>query len=181
VYAGPKTLSRGMAAHEIEKEREYNPTSNTKGVTNNSLTSRSSHTNPIIDCITKTPSLSNGRFPQSIMMALLIPIEYVVMYTNQTSLYSTLNDVLCKACSSTLQGPTLDWFTNLALFSISFFDTLTLSFTTHSRKVVGMMLPPSLMAYPRATTKHTQEELESSMKGKPKLLSLWAISEFLKD
>jgi len=36
-----------------------------------------------------------------------------------------------------------------------------------------------MMAYPLAMAKHTQEELESSMKGGPKLLSSWAINEFL--
>jgi len=41
INVGSRTLSRGGTANETEEESEYNPTPKTKGVSNNSLTSRS--------------------------------------------------------------------------------------------------------------------------------------------
>jgi len=37
------------------------------------------------------------------------------------------------------------------------------------------------MAYPLTMVKHIQEEFESYVEGGPKLLSSWAISEYLLD
>jgi len=47
-----ESVTRGMAANETKEKSEYNPTPRTKGVTNNSSTSKSRRRHPFIDGIT---------------------------------------------------------------------------------------------------------------------------------
>jgi len=106
-------------------------TPRTRGVTHNSSTSKSNRRHPFIDEITETPLPKQWKALSVCYDITFDPDEYMSMYTNQISLYSTNDIFLFKVFSSTLRGLAIDWFTNLLQFSIYCFDTLTSSFTTH--------------------------------------------------
>jgi len=46
-------------------------------------------------------------------------------------LYTSQDAVFCKAFSTTLKGPNLEWVTTLSLYSIDSFDILSHMFSTH--------------------------------------------------
>jgi len=59
------------------------------------------------------------------------PDEHLKVYITHVALYTSQDEVFCKAFPTTLKGPALEWFTTLPPYSIDNFDTLSHMFSTH--------------------------------------------------
>jgi len=59
------------------------------------------------------------------------PDEHLKVYITHVALYTSQDAVFCKAFSTTLKGPALEWFTTLPPYSIDNFDILSHMFSTH--------------------------------------------------
>jgi len=75
------------------------------------------------------------------------PDEHVKIYVTHVDLYTNKDVVMCKAFLTTLNGPTLEWFTSLPPYSIDYFDTLSHLFTTQfARSCPHQAIPLSLLS-----------------------------------
>jgi len=113
-----------------EDESEYKPIGNTMGGNYSSLASRGNHRHPFVDGIAETPLPHKWKAPTVTYDGSTDPDEFVSIYMNQISLYSTDDVVLCKSFSVALRGFALEWFMSLPPYTIDSFTTLTTAFTT---------------------------------------------------
>jgi len=102
-----------LDVHPTEDESEYRPTAPTLGGNYSSFASRRNRRHPFVDGITKTPLPHKWKAPTVTYDGTTDPDEFVSIYTNQVSLYSTDDAVLCKSFSVALRGSALEWFMSL--------------------------------------------------------------------
>ena len=69
-----------------------------------------------IDGITETPISKQWKAPTITYDGVTDLNEFLSIYTNQISLYSTDNAILCKAFFTMLRCLTLEWFMSLTQF-----------------------------------------------------------------
>jgi len=119
-----------LDVHPTENESEYRPTAPTLGGNYSSFASRRNRRHPFVDGITETPLPHKWKAPTVTYDGTTDPDEFVSIYTNQISLYSTDDAVLCKSFSVALRGSALEWFMSLPPYTIDSFATLTSTFTT---------------------------------------------------
>ena len=119
-----------LDVHLTKDKSEYKPTGPTMGGNYSSFASRRNRRHPFIDGITETPLPHKWKAPTITYDGTTDPDEFVSIYTNQLSLYSTNNVVLCKSFSVALKGSALEWFMSLPPYTIDSFTTLTTTFTT---------------------------------------------------
>jgi len=102
-----------LDVHPTEDESEYKPTAPTMGGNYNSFAFRRNRRHHFIDGITVTPLPHKWKAPTVTYDRTADPDEFVSIYTNQVSLYSTDDVVLCKSFSVALRGSALEWFMSL--------------------------------------------------------------------
>jgi len=102
-----------LDVYPTEDESEYRPTAPTLGGIYSSFASRRNHRHPFVDGITETPLPHKWKAPTVTYDGTTDPDEFVSIYTNQVSLYSTDDAVLCKSFSVALRGSALEWFMSL--------------------------------------------------------------------
>ena len=128
--AEPHPTHSWVEVPPTEDESEYRPTGNTMGGNYSSLASKGNRRHPFVDGITETPLPHKWKAPTVTYDGSTDPDEFVSIYTNQISLYSTDDAVLCKSFSVALRGSALEWFMTLPPYTIDSFSTLTAAFTT---------------------------------------------------
>ena len=88
-----------------------------------SFASRRNRRHPFVDGITETPLPHKWKAPTVTYDETTDPDEFVSIYTNQISLYSTDDAMLCKSFSVALRGSALEWFMSLPPYTIDSFTT----------------------------------------------------------
>ena len=86
-----------LDVHPTEDESEYKPTAPKMGGNYNSFAFKRNRCHPFIDGITETPLPHKWKAPKVTYDGTTDPDEFVSIYTNQVSLYSTDDVVLCKS------------------------------------------------------------------------------------
>ena len=119
-----------LDVHPTEDESEYRPTAPTLGGNYSSFASGRNRRHPFVDEITETPLPHKWKAPTVTYDGTTDTDEFVSIYTNQVSLYSIDDAVLCKSFSVALRGSALEWFMSRPPYTIDSFTTLTSTFTT---------------------------------------------------
>jgi len=101
---GPGPVPSKVEPPTTEEESEYKPTGHTTSGNYNSFASQRYRRHPFVDGIIETPLPHKWKAPTVTCDGTTDPDEFISIYTNQVTLYSSNDVVLCKYFSIMLRG-----------------------------------------------------------------------------